>query len=97
MPAGAYTYDLAELDRVASGLSRLATDYDTSGEDFSGVSGALGSGDVRDALDDFTDNWKRKRAKQTSMLRSANEALERIVAGYRDIDAGAAQTLRSDP
>lgn len=97
MPAGPYTYDLAELDRVASGLSRLATDYDTSSSDFSGVTGALGSADVRDALDDFTDNWERKRAKQTSMLRSANEALERIVAGYRDHDGGAAQVLRSEP
>ncbi len=95
MSAGPYTYDLDELGRVARGLRLLATDYETSQDDYAGVAGALGSAQVRDALDDFTDNWKKKRAKQTSMLTSASEALDRIVGNYREGDDGAASALRS--
>jgi hypothetical protein len=92
---GRYTYDLGELEGLASGLERLAERYESSRGDYEDVAAAVGSPHVRSALDDFTDNWKKKRAKQTSMLRSAAAAVKRIATGYQDNDSEAGDGLRA--
>lgn len=90
-----YRYDLADLDRVASGLTALADDYQDAGREVAELGEAAGSPYVRDALRDFTDGWSRRRDKQTRMLRSAGEVVRGIADGYREGDEGGAARLRA--
>lgn len=94
MTEGPIVYDLDDLQRVSQGLATLATDYDTARDAYSEASGSVGDANVSQALDDFTDNWKSKRAKQIGMIRSAGQALDQIITSYRDIDESGAGALR---
>lgn len=94
MSGGTYTYDLADLYRVASGLDRLAADFDGASSNRQDTDGALGYADLRAAVRGFVDNWSHERGKQIETSQGSAEALGRIIDGYEQYDASSAGELR---
>ena len=80
------SYDLYDIERTQAGLERLAGDYRTARGDYDDVRTALGSAEVARAIDDFTDDWKKRRDKQLGMIEAAATALETIRETYSEID-----------
>lgn len=89
-------YDLHALARTDSGLERLAGDYRAARGDVDDVRSALGSAEVARALDDFTDDWKKRRDKQLGMIEAAAVALQTIRDTYVEIDSEGVRTLQED-
>lgn len=87
-------YDLAALQRTQRGLEGLAADYRGARDDYDDVRAAVGSVEVARALDDFSDDWKRRRDKQVGMIEAAAEAIGTITQTYEEIDCEGVRTLQ---
>jgi hypothetical protein len=99
MSGGAVTmisYDLHSIERTQAGLERLAADYRSARDDYGDVRSALGSAEVARAIDDFTDDWRKRRDKQLGMIEAAATALETIRQTYTEIDCEGVRTLQQD-
>lgn len=87
-------YDLEAIVRTQGGLERLAADYRSARADYDDVRSALGSAEVGRAIDDFTDDWKKRRDKQLKMIEAAATALQTIRDTYVEIDTEGVRTLQ---
>ena len=94
MAGGTYRYDLADLEAVAGGLATLAADFEGASRTRDGADGALGYGDLRDAVRVFVDSWRHERGQQLEEIRGSATALGEIIAGYVEHDDTAAAGLR---
>lgn len=91
-----YRYDLDELLETQGALATLARDFDTASATREGAEGAMGYDSLRDAIQEFTDNWKNNREKQLEAIVGAASLLGDICTNYRDFDRGAVETLLQD-
>lgn len=96
MSGGQYKYDLGELRTVAGGLAALARDFEQASSNRQDADGALGYGDLRNAVRDFVDNWDHERGKQIEAITGSGEALNKIIDGYVAYDASSAEQLREN-
>lgn len=89
-------YDLLSIERAQRGLERLADDYRDASSDSEDARSAVGSAEVARALDDFTDDWKKRRDKQVGMIEAGVEALTTIRETYVEIDEEGVRTLQKE-
>ncbi len=89
-------YDLLSIEDAQRGLEQLARDYQGSRDDYEYVRGALGSEAVARGVDDFTDDWKKRRDKQVAMIEEAAATLETIRTTYTELDNEGVRTLQSE-
>ncbi len=47
-------------------------------------------------MDDFTDDWKKRRDKQVGMIETAAAALDTIRTTYTEIDVEGVRTLQQE-
>lgn len=88
-----YRYDLDELEQTRSGLSQLAADFESASSVRDSAEGAMGYDSLREAIQEFTDNWKHNREKQLEAINGSASMLGDICTNYRDFDSGAVNTL----
>ena len=91
-----YKYDLAELQETSGALGTLADSFEHASQVRQDASGALGYSSLKDAVSDFTENWKHNRDKQLKALTGASDMLSQICTNYRAFDSGAADELLKD-
>lgn len=88
-----YRYDLAELGETSGALSTLAGSFEQASAVRQEASDALGYSSLRDAVGEFTENWKHNRGKQLEEIKGAANMLTDICHNYRAFDSGAATEL----
>ncbi len=59
-----YRYDLYERENTQGGLSQLSSEFEAASTVREGAEGAMGYDSLRDAISEFTENWKNNREKQ---------------------------------
>ena len=91
-----YTYDLAELEETAGSLNALAEDFAEASAVRREAQQAAGYPSLREALQEFTDNWSHNRDKQLEAIRGAASALGDICDNYQAFDCDAAAQLQAD-
>lgn len=91
-----YRYDLDELENTQGGLSQLSSDFGAASTAREGAEGAMGYDSLRDAISEFTENWKNNREKQLEAITGAKDMLGEICTNYRAFDQGAVDTLLSE-
>lgn len=89
-----YRYDLVELEGTRDGLGQLASDFDNASRAREGAEDSMGYPSLRDAITEFSDNWKNNREKQLEGINGAKDVLTDICANYRAFDQGAVDTLQ---
>ena len=93
MSRGIYKYDLDDLGEATDGLGTLKSNFENASQVREGYDGAMGYDDLRDAVEEFVDNWKHNRERQLETLGSAQEALAGITQNYVDFDQAGVTTL----
>lgn len=76
------------LDSIHSTMSQLVSEFDDidSSSGYSSYDGALGSGDIADAMGDFTGNWDYHRKKIISSMKDLDELVTESVKHFRETD-----------
>jgi hypothetical protein len=77
-------YDLLGLS--ATSLLSIADEFEFSATIKNDLVGSLGSGEISDAMDDFSGNWDRKRKDLTQKLRKTENAVRSVMASFSEQD-----------
>lgn len=88
-----YKYDVAELQDTQARLHALAGDFAHASSIRDSYDGAMGYPSLRDAVQQFTDNWSHHRDKQIEAIDGAATMLGDICKNYVDFDRGATHQL----
>ena len=93
MPAD-LTYDISELDALASRLTRLGDQMSSDGRLGDVGADEVNSSEVSDALDDFADNWDDKRTEVAQSLAALSEMVAQAVEAFDGADRELAAKAR---
>ena len=84
-------YSLLEASHKA--LTSLASEFGNLQATTSGYDGALGSGSIAGAMDNFAGNWSYHRDKLVANMQKLDDMITESVKQFMDTDKKAAQEL----
>lgn len=87
-------YDLDSLNNLVSDLQTIHGDYSGIDGSMDTAAAAAGYSSLAGALNDFSDNWSRNRAKQLEDLEGAHTSLAEIVGQLEEYDDNGVTKLR---
>lgn len=90
-------YSLEQLNETVAGLGQLKQDYENAEQNADGVHEALGYADLRDAVSEFSENWRKNRERQLELIEKGHTALSEIVVGLEDYDGQGVDELNKEP
>jgi len=79
------------LGDSASSLRAIGDGFYHSARIKDEVAAHVGSEEIADALNDFSDNWNRKRMDLTNKIRSAEKLVLSVMASFSEQDRAAAR------
>jgi hypothetical protein len=82
-------YDL--LGHSADSLRRIGEEFEHSAQIKDHLVGHLGSGDIADAMGEFSGNWDRKRADLTQKIKDTEGVVRSVMASFSQQDRNAAR------
>ncbi len=74
------------LSETCNNLNAIKSELDNINENQDGLAGALGSGDMTHAMDDFCNNWGYHRRKLTDQVSNVGTMAEKTMEAFRDVD-----------
>jgi gas vesicle protein len=74
------------LSQTASNLKAIENELKNTGDRQSEIKGALGSGDIAHAMDDFANNWDNHRRKILDKVQALGEMSEKTMEAFTDVD-----------
>jgi uncharacterized protein YukE len=74
------------LSQTTSNLKAIQNELQNTGDHQRDVKGALGSGDIAHAMDDFANNWDNHRRKILDKVQSLGEMSEKTMEAFTDVD-----------
>ncbi|MGP3968016.1 hypothetical protein [Streptomyces sp. 6N223] len=83
-----------DLRDFAEALESIRTRMNATGQTFDNYEDDMGDGDVRDALQDFVDNWRDGRAEIDGQLTTVRDIAESIADDFEGVDTQYASDLR---
>jgi len=87
-----------ELREISRSLARLKSHFEGARDLVDSYDAEMGSDDVADALDDFADDWKKKRKQLCDGLEFLGKTAGSAAKAYDDLDQHLAQALlKSQP
>lgn len=88
----------SELREISRSVAKLKTHFEHAKDLVDSYDAEIGSGDVADALDDFADDWKKKRKQLCDGLEFLGQTAGTAAKAYDDLDQHLAQALlKSQP
>ncbi|MFF1652127.1 hypothetical protein [Streptomyces sp. NPDC058255] len=88
----------SELREISRSVAKLKTHFEQAKDLVDSYDTEIGSGDVADALDDFADDWKKKRKQLCDGLEFLGKTAGTAAKAYDDLDQHLAQALlKSQP
>jgi hypothetical protein len=85
-----------KLEESAKNLKTVQSELQNIGGHQSDIKGALGSGDIAHAMDDFANNWDYHRNKLLDKVTGLLEATKKTVEAFGDVDSKLTKSLSSD-
>jgi uncharacterized protein YukE len=87
-----------ELKDISRSLAKLKSHFEGAKDLVDSYDADMGSGDVAGALDDFADDWKKKRKQLCDGLEFLGKTAGTAAKAYDDLDQHLAQALlKSQP
>ena len=74
------------LSQTTSNLKAIHNELEHTGEHQSDIKGALGSGDIADAMDDFANNWDNHRRKILDKVQALGDMSEKTMEAFQDLE-----------
>ncbi|MFI6490600.1 hypothetical protein [Streptomyces sp. NPDC050564] len=88
----------SELREISRSVAKLKTHFEQAKDVVDSYDAEIGSGEVADALDDFADDWKKKRKQLCDGLEFLGKTAGTAAKAYDDLDQHLAQALlKSQP
>ncbi|MER5518711.1 MULTISPECIES: hypothetical protein [unclassified Streptomyces] len=87
-------FDLDLIKECSNSLYRIHREFKEHGNPAEDYGDELGVGNLRDAFDDFSDNWKKSRKKLMKDIESLAKYTAEAAKAYEDIDHKLAEALR---
>ena len=87
--------DYRLLDDSSKTLGFIYDSFDHMKSRTSHTDSDWGSGEIRDAMHDFADNWDKHRHDQMKSIDAMKKMVDETLAGFRDNDGKLAGSLRS--
>lgn len=75
-------YDL--LGQSASSLRAIGAEFEHTARTNDDLVGSLGSGDIADAMGEFSGNWDRKRKDLTQKIKDTEGVVRSVMASFRE-------------
>ena len=75
-------YDL--LGRSATSLASIGDEFENTAKITDDLVGHLGSGEIADAMGDFSGNWNRKRVDLTKKIKDAEGVVRSVMASFSE-------------
>ena len=82
-------YDM--LGESASSLRMIGDEFENTGRIKDDLVSHLGSGNIADAMGDFSGNWDRKRKDLTQKIKDTEVVVRSVMASFREQDRNAAK------
>ncbi|TLS46273.1 hypothetical protein FE633_10040 [Streptomyces montanus] len=83
-----------ELREISRSVAKLKSHFEHAKDLVDSYDADIGSGDVADALDDFADDWKKKRKQLCDGLEFLGKTAGTAAKAYDGIDQHLAETLQ---
>jgi hypothetical protein len=74
------------LSQTTSNLKAIQNELKNTGDHQSEIKGALGSGDIAHAMDDFANNWDNHRRKILDKVQALGEMSEKTMQAFTEVD-----------
>jgi hypothetical protein len=74
------------LGQSASSLRSIGNEFENTGQIKDHLVGSLGSGDIADAMGEFSGNWDRKRAEVTQKIKDTEGVVRSVMASFAEQD-----------
>lgn len=88
----------SELREISRSVAKLKSHFEGAKDLVDSYDAEMGSGDVADALDDFADDWKKKRKQLCDGLEFLGKTAGSAAKAYDGLDQHLAQALlKSEP
>jgi hypothetical protein len=79
------------LGQSASSLREIGDEFEQAARIKDHLVGSLGSGDIADAMGEFSGNWNRKRAEVTQKIKDTEGVVRSVMASFSEQDRNAAK------
>ena len=90
---------IAELDTVATSLSKIVEEFEKASSRADNLEDAIGDpfgrNDLREAAEDFEDRWNNKRDELKDALQDIQEHVKGVVDGFQNWDSETALAFES--
>jgi hypothetical protein len=87
-------YDLDLIKECSNSLYRIHREFEENGNPADEYGDALGSDELRDVFDDFSQTWKKNRKKLMEDIENLAKYTANAAKAYEDIDHELANALR---
>ena len=81
-----------DLGQSASSLRSIGNEFENTARIKDDLVGSLGSGDIADAMGDFSGNWDRKRAEVTQKIKDTEGVVRSVMASFAEQDRNSASS-----
>jgi hypothetical protein len=86
-------YDM--LEQSATSLRSIGEEFEHAARIKDDLVGHLGSGDIADAMGEFSGNWNRKRKDLTQKIKATEGVVRSVMASFSEQDRSAAKFVVS--
>ncbi|WP_419996880.1 hypothetical protein [Streptomyces boninensis] len=80
--------DYSELESLKKNFATLSREFNNCGSNQDSMGDAYGSYAIRNAMEDFADNWDDHRKELTDQLKKTEEHVKKIIKGFNKVDNG---------